>query len=79
MTVQAAPGKHEADGIMPLKLTIGGTVDDPKGSMSMLGSVSSLVTQGIGNNFASRSVKKGIGGLFGIFKKKEKQTEQPAE
>lgn len=79
MTVQAAPGKHEADGIMPLKLNIGGTVDDPKGSMSMLGSVSSLVTQGIGNNFASRSVKKGIGGLFGIFKKKEKQTEQPAE
>ena len=79
MTVQAAPGKHEVDGIMPLKLNIGGTVDDPKGSMSMLGSVSSLVTQGIGNNFASRSVKKGLGGLFGIFKKKEKAPDTSAE
>lgn len=79
MTVQAAPGKHEVDGIMPLKLNIGGTVDDPKGSMSMLGSVSSLVTQGIGNNIASRSVKKGLGGLFGIFKKKEKAPADSAE
>lgn len=70
MTVQAAPGKHEVDGIMPLTLKVGGTVSDPKGSMSMIGSVSSLVTQGIGNNFASRSVKKGIGGFFGLFKKK---------
>ena len=80
MTVQAAPGKHEADGIMPLTLKIGGTVSDPKGSMSVISSVSSLVTQGLGNNFASRSVKKGLGGLFGLFKKdksakKEKQTD----
>ena len=71
MTVQAAPGKHEADGIMPLTLKVGGTVSDPKGSMSLIGSVSSLVTQGLGNNFASRSVKKGLGGLFGWFKKEK--------
>lgn len=70
MRVQAAPGKHTADGIMPLKLNIGGTVAEPSGSMSVLGSVSSLVTQGVTNNFASNAVKKGVGGLFGLFKKK---------
>lgn len=70
MSVQAAPGKHYADGIMPLKLNIGGTVAEPTGSMSVLGSVSSLVTQGVTNNFASNAVKKGVGGLFGLFKKK---------
>lgn len=77
MSVQAAPGKHYADGIMPLKLNIGGTVAAPTGSMSMLGSVSSLVTQGVMNNFASNTVKKGVGGLFGLFKKKT--PEEPAE
>lgn len=71
MTVQAAPGKHEADGIMPLKLNIGGTVDDPKGSMSMLGSVSSLVTQGIGNNFASRSVKRALADYLAFLKRRK--------
>lgn len=70
MSVQAAPGKHYADGIMPLKINIGGTVAEPTGSMSVLGSVSSLVTQGVANNFASNAVKKGVGGIFGLFKKK---------
>lgn len=74
MTVQAAPGKHEADGIMPLQLKVGGTVEDPQGNMSLTGSVSSLVLQGIGNNVASRSVKKGLGGLWGLFKKKPTAT-----
>lgn len=69
MTVQAAPGKHEVDGIMPLTLKVGGTVSDPKGSMSMIGSVSSLVTQGIGNNFASRSVKKALADFSGCLKR----------
>lgn len=76
MTVQAAPGRHYAGGIMPLRLNIGGTVAEPAGSMSVLGSVSSLVTQGVTNNVAARGVKKGIGGLFGLFKKKPKE---PAE
>lgn len=79
MTVQAAPGKHEADGIMPLTLKVGGTVSEPKGSMSLIGSVSSLVTQGLGNNFASRSVKKGLGGLLGLFKKEEPQSPAAGE
>lgn len=78
MTIHAAPGKHEDDGIMPLTLTVGGTVSEPKGSMSMLGSVSSLVTQGVGNNFVSRSVKKAMGGFFGLFKKKDNKKEDSA-
>ncbi len=75
MSVQAAPGKHYVDGIMPLKLNIGGTVSNPSGSMSVLGSVSSLVTQGVANNFASNAVKKSVGGIFGLFKSKSPQAQ----
>ncbi|MBR4681829.1 MAG: AsmA family protein [Elusimicrobiaceae bacterium] len=78
MTVKAAPGKHETDGIMPLTLKIGGTVSNPKGSMSVMRSVTSLVTQGVANNFASRAVKNTVGGVFGIFKKKGKEETQEA-
>ena len=75
LKVNAAPGKHYEDGIMPLTLGIGGTLDEPKGSMSMASSVTSLVTQGVGNNFVSRGVKKTLGGFFGLFKKKEETAE----
>lgn len=75
MQVNAAPGKHYEDGIMPITIAIGGTVDNPKGSMSMLSSAASLVTQTVTNNFASNTVKKGVGGFFGLFKKKK---EEPA-
>lgn len=74
MTVHAAPGKHETDGIMPLTLKIGGTVSEPSGNMSVVGSVASLVKQGVTNNFASRAVKKGVGGFFGLFKKEDAET-----
>ncbi len=73
MTVHAAPGKHETDGVMPLTLKIGGTVSEPTGNMSVMGSVTSLVAQGVTNNFASRAVKKTVGGVFGLFKKKTKE------
>lgn len=76
MQVNAAPGKHYDTGIMPITLKIGGMVDEPKGSLSMLGSAAALVTQAVGNNFASNAVKKGVGGIFGLFKKKQ---ETPAE
>ena len=72
MTVHAAPGKHETDGVMPLTLRIGGTISEPDGNMSMAGSMASLVTQSVTNNFASRAVKKSLGGLWGLFKKKER-------
>ncbi len=71
LTVHAAPGRHEVDGMMPLTLKIGGTIDDPKGSMQLLSSVTSLVTQTVTNNVVSRNVTKGIKGLFGLFKKKD--------
>ena len=76
MTVHAAPGKHETTGIMPLTLKIGGTVSNPSGNMSVLRSVSAMVRQSVTNNFASRAVKKGVGGFFGLFRKND---ETPAE
>lgn len=72
LTVRAAPGRHEADGMMPLTLKIGGTVDDPKGKMQLLSSVTSLVTQTVTNNVVSRNITKGVKGIFGLFKKNEK-------
>ena len=80
LTVHAAPGRHEVDGVMPLTLKIGGTVEEPKGDMQVLGSVASLVTQTVTNNVVSRHVKKGIKGLFGLFKKEEDPAEEePAQ
>lgn len=80
LTVHAAPGRHEVDGVMPLTLKIGGTVEEPKGDMQVLGSVASLVTQTVTNNVVSRHVKKGIKGLFGLFKKEEEPSqEEPAQ
>ena len=67
MTVDAAPGKHETDGIMPLRLNVSGTVDEPQGNMSMLSSAANLVSQTIFNNAGSRFVKKSVGGILGIF------------
>ena len=75
LTVHAAPGRHEADGMMPLTLKIGGTIDNPQGNMQLLGSVSSLVTQSVTNNAVSRTVGKGIKGIIGLFKNDE---EEPA-
>ena len=69
MTVRAAPGRHEPDGIMPLTLHIGGTLSEPQGNMRLMHSVSALVQQGVTNNFASRAVKKGVSGVWGLFKK----------
>lgn len=69
--VHAAPGRHEVNGMMPLSLKIGGTVDEPTGNMQVLGSVASLLKQSVTNNVVSRNVTKGVKGLFGLFKKKE--------
>lgn len=65
MNVDAAPGKHEKGGIMPLRLKIGGTVDNPSGSMSMVSSAVKLLGQGVFNNAGSRIIKKGVGGVLG--------------
>ncbi len=79
MTVHAAPGRHEVDGMMPLALKIGGTIDNPQGDMQLLGSVTSLVTQSVTKNVVSRQVGKGIKGFFGLFKKDKVQTPEPPE
>lgn len=68
-TVHAAPGRHEVDGMLPLTLKIGGTVDNPQGNMQVLGSVTSLVTQSVTSNVVSRQLGKGIKGVLGLFKK----------
>ncbi len=84
MTVDAAPGKHESGGIMPLRLNVSGTVDEPQGNMSMLSSAANLVSQTIFNNAGSRFVKKSVGGILGIFgigsqSKKAKKTKADAQ
>ena len=79
MKVHAAPGKHEVDGMLPLAVNIAGTVQEPKGSMSMVGSVASLVKQTVANNVVSRQVKKGVKGILGIFKKKGEAQEVEEE
>lgn len=75
MKVQAAPGLHLDDGIMPLTIKIGGTLDDPSGSMSLSSTVTSMIGQTLTNNFAARTAKKGISSVVGIFKKKTPASE----
>lgn len=65
MTVNTAPGRHEDDGIMPLTLNIGGTLQEPKGSISMLGSIAQLLLQTAANNAASDLLKKGVSAAAG--------------
>ena len=67
MKVNAAPGKqYSDDGIMPLTIKISGTISEPNGSLSLLGSVTSLLTQSLFNNLASNFLKKGISGLMNL-------------
>ena len=67
MKVNAAPGRqHSEDGVMPLTIKIAGTISEPKGSLSLLGSISSLLTQSLFNNLASNFLKKSISGLMDL-------------
>ena len=75
MTVFTAPGSHEVDDIMPLTMKIYGTMDEPKGSLSLLGSVSSLVGDMLTKNIVSDKLKKGFSALFGLKKNDEKGNE----
>ena len=68
ITVFTAPGAHKVDGIMPLTMKIRGTMDNPKGSLSLLGSVSSLVGDMLMKNIVSDNLKKGVFALFGLKK-----------
>jgi len=75
MTVNTAPGRHEDDGIMPLTMKITGTTEEPSGSLSLLGSVSSIVSQSLLNNAVSDGLKKGFMSLLGLKKHDEKGNE----
>ncbi|MDD5021316.1 MAG: AsmA family protein [Endomicrobiaceae bacterium] len=75
MTVHTAPGKHDDDGIMPLTMTITGTIEEPNGSLSLLGSVYSVVSQSLLNNAVSDGLKKGFVNLLGLKKHDEKGNE----
>ena len=68
MTVNAAPGRHEDDGIMPLTMKIGGTMDEPSGSLSLLGSVTTLVGDALMKNVVSSKLKSGVTKLLGLKK-----------
>ncbi|MGB2579473.1 AsmA protein [Elusimicrobium simillimum] len=60
MTVNAAPGRHPEEGVMPLTVKIGGTIDEPKGSMSVVSSVASLITGTAFKNPLSNAIKSGV-------------------
>ena len=75
LQVNAAPGRHYEGGIMPVSLQIDGTFDNPQGSMNVASSFLSGVTQGIGNNFISRSIKKMVGWVGSLFKKEQEDSE----
>jgi hypothetical protein len=50
-------------------------MDNPKGSLSLLGSVSSLVGDMLMKNIVSDKLKKGVFALFGLKKNDEKGNE----
>lgn len=75
MTVHTAPGRHKDDGIMPLTMKIKGTPEEPIGSLSLLGSVSSVVSQSLLNNAVSDGLKKSFISLLGLKKHDEKGNE----
>jgi len=67
MKVNAAPGRQlSEDGVMPLTIKIAGTISEPKGSLSLLGSVTSLLTQSLFNNLASNFLKKSVSNLMSL-------------
>ncbi len=72
MTVNAAPGRHEDDGIMPLTMKIGGTMEEPSGSLSLLGSVTTLVGDALMKNVVSSKLKSGFTKLLGLQKDDKK-------
>lgn len=76
LNVDSAPGKHTEDGIMPLNIDIKGTIEEPKGSLSVLSSVSALVGDTVMNNPVSNMLKKGWGKLFSSSKDEEEAIAQ---
>ncbi len=64
LNVDSAPGRHGEEGIMPLNIDVKGTIEDPKGSLSVLSSVADLVGHTITKNPVSNMLKNTWGSLF---------------
>ena len=64
LNVESAPGRHTENGIMPLNIDIKGTIENPKGSLSVISSVGELVSNTVTNNPVSNMLKSGWGALF---------------
>lgn len=79
LNVDSAPGRHSENGIMPLNIDIGGTIEDPKGSLSVLSSVADLVGHTITKNPVSNMLKSTWGSLFNSDPKEESEKNIPQE
>lgn len=77
LNVDSAPGKHTEDGIMPLNIDVKGTVEEPDGSLSVISSVSSLVSDTVMNNPVSNILKSTWSKLFSS--KEEAPSEEQEE
>ena len=77
LNVDSAPGRHTENGIMPLNIDIKGTIEDPKGSLSVLSSVGDLVGNTITNNPVSNMLKSTWGALFSSPKEENENDEEP--
>ncbi len=64
LNVDSAPGRHSEQGIMPLNIDVKGTIEEPKGSLSVLSSVVDLVGHTVTKNPVSNMLKSTWGSLF---------------
>ena len=76
LNVDSAPGRHTENGIMPLNIDIGGTIEEPKGSLSVISSVADLVGNTISNNPVSNMLKSTWGSLFKSSSEEESENEE---
>ena len=79
LNVDSAPGRHTENGIMPLNIDIKGTIEDPKGSLSVLSSVGDLVGNTITNNPVSNMLKSTWGALFSSPKEENNEDPKPED
>lgn len=73
LNVDSAPGRHAENGIMPLNIDVSGTIENPKGSLSVLSSVADLVGHTITKNPVSNMLKSTWGTLFSSPEEQDKQ------
>ncbi|MDR1684572.1 MAG: AsmA family protein [Elusimicrobiota bacterium] len=70
MSVHAAPGNVTQRGMMPLTIAVGGTLDDPRGSMNILANAASLVRETLLHNPAVNILRSAGSAVTGGGKEK---------